>query len=752
MLVRRIGQLLVMVAFACCGSQGFAADAAKTVPAAPPLRTTLPQDHEYQKQLRGFMATLKPQDFDHGVTEPIGKFPGSAGHEDMFRNFIFTQMGPPLVGSKRGPPSINAPSKLFLLPEIETPAGVLWPPVYPESLISLVEWDYPGNVYHKNRGLKLRAFVVAAINLMMLDDYLDRTPASCRADFMAHQLIASGAPYLSFKDLLTAEARAAYETGLKKLARRIIGWGPKEEEIHYDLIAAAGLWFASQACQDAAFTKEAEDHARVLLTDPRYFHPAGYFLERGGFDAGFAGTCNWFVSGAALASNWPFARAAIDKAYRLRAHLILPEPNEKWTGPTHFNTRLSSPATIDQWEWGKCRDWCASLISDEAVHLVKLPELQVLEQAAFTRAGEFNRQIAENPVRLGNGSNETPYIYFKNEEIGSNPWSWRLWRNYNFPVSLNFGHDYYPVGAYAHRKELEERKSPLLKSPFLRDGTFVRDFGKAFTVAKMASYAAIVHTGPVGDHARHDTAGQFKGPLGLGGGQLSAFWTPATSSVILGRRAGMTKDKTFDNVEEWRQWPIHAVSGYTTAGRPFTSARIVQPAVTSEVTPDGATVTAAGVIPTDQLGQTKVLTGQLEYLRTFKLEPDRVRITTQIQGDGRDQITELYETLPVFLRDAGLQPEATPTVIEFQLNGAWAPATDKWLEQVTAVKLTRFDGAVQITFDAPRRVKLSPADWTDTWFTKAMCRNVMIDLLEAKDQVQAVQKAAVGYRLHAIQK
>ncbi len=38
-----------------------------------------------------------------------------------------------------------------------------------------------------------------------------------------------------------------------------------------------------------------------------------------------------------------------------------------------------------------------------------------------------------------------------------------------------------------------------------------------------------------------------------------------------------------------------------------------------------------------------------------------VRITTTLKGDGKDTIAELYEVLPVFLREAGLQPRATPT-------------------------------------------------------------------------------------------
>ena len=174
--------------------------------------------------------------------------------------------------------------------------------------------------------------------------------------------------------------------------------------------------------------------------------------------------------------------------------------------------------------------------------------------------------------------------------------------------------------------------------------------------------------------------------------------------------------------------------------------------MTSEITPTSGTVNATGVIPADQLGQTGVLTGQIEYTRTFKLEPQGVHITTDLKSDGSDQVQELYETLPVFLRDAGLQPNATPTVIEIQVDGKWIAATDQWHAGVSNIKLTRFDGAVQISFDTPRRIKLAPSEWTDTWFTRAACRNILIDLLDKPDQVQPVPTTSVSYRISAIPK
>ena len=64
------------------------------------------------------------------------------------------------------------------------------------------------------------------------------------------------------------------------------------------------------------------------------------------------------------------------------------------------------------------------------------------------------------------------------------------------------------------------------------------------------------------------------------------------------------------------------------------------------------------------------------------------------------------------------------------------------------MRLTRFGGAVTITFEKPQRAKLSPADWADTWFTKAQSRNVLIDLLESGGKAAAVkEEKKVAYRI-----
>ena len=55
-----------------------------------------------------------------------------------------------------------------------------------------------------------------------------------------------------------------------------------------------------------------------------------------------------------------------------------------------------------------------------------------------------------------------------------------------------------------------------------------------------------------------------------------------------------TNTMNFDKLDEWRLWPIHAVSGCTADGKVFTSARIVRPDVTDAVNKKGGTVKVSG--------------------------------------------------------------------------------------------------------------------------------------------------------------
>lgn len=712
--------------------------------AAPAELTALPQAHEYQRTLRSYMASLTEKDFTHGVTAHPSVQPSSSDPEYVYRNYLSTLMNQPIIGSKRGYPSVNATARNFMLNVIESPSGVIEPPVWPESLTGFVQWNYPGNPYYNNRALKLRALVTAMVKMMMIDDYLEKNPTVGRADWYAYEMVIMGAPFVAFKNELPEPARKAYQTGLIKYARRLMAWGPKGDECNFDMAAPLGLWYAMKGCDDADFKKECEAFARLMMAEPSHFNPAGFWVERGGLDLGYSGMANYFAIGVALAGDWPFAKDAVERVYRLKTHLTLPEPDGKWMGPTNFNNRLGTPTSNDQWAWDGARDAFAALVTDEAACLTKTPSPDDFKAAADYgyRAASYEGQLKENPVKSGDGSKANPRVWMTNEEITGNKWVRRMWQTWDFPASINFGYDFYPAGAWAHRSELVKSNSPMLKMPYQRDGAFLKEFGKAFYATKQPTFGAILHTGPVGFQLPEDKNFQFKGPLGLGGGQLSAFWTQSTGSVILGRRGGNNWDKPHDLVDAWRTWPSHAVSGATADGKFFTSARILQPDVTPEVKGNTATVKVAGVIPPSVIGVEKNIEGKIEYARTFKLDEKGVHVETTVKPDGKDKIAELYEIIPVFHRDAAVQAAEIVTKIEFQSGGNWAAGTETNTEKVTAIRLSRFSGAVVVTFDSPRRVKLAP-EWKDTYLSGAMCRNILVDLLENADAKK------VGYRIEA---
>src|SRR5262249_1768831 len=140
-----------------------------------------------------------------------------------------------------------------------------------------------------------------------------------------------------------------------------------------------------------------------------------------------------------LASDWPFAKEAVEKNYRLRAHLTLPEPDGTRNGPCEFNNRLGSPACEDQWDWDGTRDPSAAIVTDEAACQMKWPTDEELASSVERRTHTFNDHLhgLKNPPYMGPDKEARAArgeTYLRNEELRGYPWSWRIFANgYNYP-------------------------------------------------------------------------------------------------------------------------------------------------------------------------------------------------------------------------------------------------------------------------------------------------------------------------------
>jgi hypothetical protein len=353
-----------------------------------------------------------------------------------------------------------------------------------------------------------------------------------------------------------------------------------------------------------------------------------------------------------------------------------------------MSSRTSADSPNDQWNFAH-RPYAAALVSDEALHLAPLPRPEALKSAPTRIVADLNAQLAG--VRA----------------VKPQPWRESHWSNY-----LNFAHEHYRRGYYTRRLRLEKEASPLLLPVYQRKETFVREFAGAFVVARFDGYTAVIHTGPVRGW-----------PHGFGGGMLSAFWTPKAGPALLGRRRGM-QGGVVDRREDWSSWPVHALTGTLAGGQVVTSADVARPRVTTRLDKQGGEVRVEGTIPAGKVGG-------LAYQRRFVVGPKGLTVHSSLTLSDKVKLTELYETVPVFLND-GPRVAGTKARIEWQVGDRWLEATARPQSDVKAVRVERYGGRVLIALDRPRRVRLSPKEWVDGYQSRATCRTVLIDLLEGK--------------------
>lgn len=676
----------------------------------------LPQDHDYQKRLRAYLATLTEKDLEVPLLEPLA-MPKELSTELAYRAWVLTG------GGGYGAPRFNelhAPASQFTLAWIESGSKVQRPPATPGGYSWLAQWNYPFNPYRGNAVLKRRAFVAAAVDLIMHDHLHESDPKgpANRSDFLGGTLIWLGYDYGMCKDAIPPEARAAYETGLKKLVKRLNQWGPRRSMTDMDLFAPVGLHYAAQASADTELKEIAASYSRDMMQDRRLFHPAGFFVDAGIFDASYNGISLYFTTWGATATESPLMREPLARCYRLKSHLMLPEPNGRLIGPTHFNPRTSGDSANDQWGW-RFRDCGAAMLTDEALCCAKPPTPQEMATAPAALLGQFKSALAAKPTA------PKPV-----------PWAEHHWTMY--PV---FGELYYRPGFMERYRQLEAAKSPLLVLPFRRQEEFVRQFEDQFVIAKRKDFGAVIYTGPVG--AEHK---QLRRPLGFGGGALSAFWTPATGSVILGRRRGI-QGPNWDRLEEWPTWPTHAISAFTAAGKLTSSARIQTPTVKSKIDKDSANIVINGLMPGSNIEQGDVLVGKVDYERRFALSDTGLKVDTSLRSDKKDAFREIYEILPLYIRDGRTPIKGETFRILYRSGDSWQPLPAERTVQAVKLRVERFNGAIDIDLDRPRPMKLSPQEWLDGYMSSATCRNVLIDLLQAGGREHTFESLNVSYRI-----
>ena len=432
--------------------------------------------------------------------------------------------------------------------------------------------------------------------------------------------------------------------------------------------------------------------------------------------------------------DYAFLRDTLKQFSRLKAHLTLPEPgNTIFVSPTHFNNATAGGSANDQWSWDH-RDFAAAMVTDDAKYLavggrsgrvLKVPDEATMRKDIAAGTAVLNRALAM-PIAPGAAGTGT-------------------WEEQHWSTGWNYAAAHYRPGFYDAMKKLQDAGSQTLRPPWLRDGDFIEQFDRDFVVAKFgsgnAAWGAIVHTGRLATGYPTATL-----PFGFGGGALSAFWTPAAGPALLGVQGGSQSPHP-NRWDECRGWVTHAVTGEAANGKPFSSARLLNPTV--EVSADAnrsVDIKTGGRLGSSIDGGTTApdgaLAGLIDYQRLFHIDAKGLAIETRVAPIGPpDSLHSLYETLPAFY-DGEQMP-----VITLVVEGARMAPRTQVIRKVSAIEIARKGGVVRVDFQTPQGVLISPFEWSIDYQLKQRGRALLIDLLDSGGQTAPVPTRTLRYTI-----
>ena len=704
---------------------------------------TLPQEYPWQRTLRQHLGTLRANDFvidQHELGFPDAY--ATTDNDRLYRDWIVLgHMGrEPVTAAFRAEP------KHFVLSAIEGDAIRCFPE--PAALAWWIQFDYPGNPYAGSEAGMRRALVIAIVDMLMLET-AHVEPYTIKPDFMGANLGTWAYTYQVCKGQLPEPARAAFREGMRHYFTLMERIAPRDGNSNMDMRELATLAELDHVfAGDQAMHRRIIDLARRILfgnpdrgpatSDPRRgtFHPAGYIGEADGPETSYNGISLFHLAEAAMISrgdpDWDaFMPEVIRRMVRFKAFNTFPEPGGGYEGPSSWSTRTNDPYTRDQRDrpW---RPFAEAMLTDEALFRLQI-DPATYDGKAF---GLASREVMLEDIRKSiDQFNRKP----------RRPEKWKadvapVWKEFHWPNDLPYTWDYYVKGSYDQFAKLVSNKSPMLLPPFQREANFNESFDEEFWMAKRGEWGFQVEALP------HMSRSYDKGGSGaLAGGSLATFWTKKTGVVVLGRLPNKWNYVTWDKIE---QWPTHHLWGRTKEGKAFSSGRQWHPWTRFEPPTNTRRVHVLGSLGPRQTVEQEdsIEAGHVYYRREFEMTKDGLKIRSELLSRGTDEVSELWETIPIFLNPT--QRAGSPdTTIEFQINEIWSSASNKQTAGVRSIRAKRLDGAILIGFDQPQRISLSD-EFTTAYQKKDKFRNIKIDLLDGQKMMPI--KTGVGYVVRAL--
>ena len=644
-----------------------------------------------------------------------------------------------------------------------------------------------GNPYYHLPAMGLRALVVAMVDMMMYHEEMDAGGFGTWQDMYGKAFLSWAEAYRWCKDLLPADVQAAFEEGMGYFLDQMIAEGPRAVNTNMDtfsLQGAANLYVAAgdpvtqskcvQAVKRALFGyTDGELGVRhdVFKTegfDGGVFDPSGFIMEGDQPDIFYGGESIYHMAGALavvtdrdtgeIPSDWAFLEEVVRRLEEWRLYQYFYEPGVATVSkggirPAYYYHGGAgiSGRTGDGVPNGQAGDfWKFVTIADhfedlrhlvyQTEHISRLPELTTMESDVSTELAERSDEI------------QTVYEGTPPEWSGWSPW-----------VKAT---PYLPVkGWYSRLKALvdagDESTFPLVA----RKGTYYNKSFGGYPVGD--EYWAYKNT----DGAREwgffmEAQAQQGGYNGWYGGKIETFWTETTGVILINRHGKAGCDGADEDSICWDNLDYRAaqhVWGRDENGKGFTTlllrGQTLDRPVTFDLTSPTPSVSVTNIFnnpahasdPTQsETGEETgyELEGEVSIENKVEALSNGVRVTHTITSDGTDQVTELWASIPVFLRlyapdNAGdqAQEDLDDTTIEYWDGASWQPMPedqdgDGVPEIVTTSKMRLGrdfllgDGPqyVYVGFDAPQRTRLSTQIYTDPYQTKTRVRTVHLDL------------------------
>lgn len=648
----------------------------------------LPQRFAYQIALYDWLETITESD----VTLPAGtiSFNGSGlTPNELAKSYVLTealsasrvlrQDASNLVLDDGAGGGIEGSGEVRLM---HTPGGGGEAKAWENEVAYWYQLDAPGltNPLHGHPNVARRALVMAAVDMMMYHEAVLDGGGLARNDQYGKAFASWAYVYYHCKEVLSASVQDAFEDGLTHFLDYMVQKGAWDVNTNMDMFSVYAAAYVYAAVDDAGIKDKAIQAAKkVLLGHPNAtvggplhdpvegtYYPAGYIGENNTPETFYNSESYTQLLGAYSVvpgnSEWAFLEDILRAMSTFRIAQQFPEPSGDYFGPAAYAGRTSAPMIGGQNDhiW---RDVTAAYYFEEARPLLR-------------KAGSGGSYLLERATSAWEISQNVDGVDLS-VVSGITPPRWNGWESWIKSVPF-----LPPDGWYDTLNELHTSGDPSVLRPFDKAASYNKLHGGSPTGPEFWTYKSTDVAGR--EWGFFVEALDWVGPYGSWhGGSLQTFWTRDTGILVL----AMHQKGGTPNWGAAETWAMHHVWGRDESGREFSSARVqghVDYPIDGRVATHDANTNPPFVQVKSNLNDPTafrrgeqaddVLTGTVEVANRFEALENGVRVIHTIDTDETDEATELWASIPIFLRNphwSATQENIPEATIEFWDGSAW---------------------------------------------------------------------------------